>query len=159
MSSDKVLREQLLQLLRGGNAHWGLDKTVEGFPPEQINTLPPNVPYSPWHILEHMRIAQSDIVEFVRDPDHVSPEWPEGYWPPVDEEADEATWQRTIQALRSDMADLEAIVQDPATDFYVDLPHAEGYTILREILLVADHNSHHLGEFAILRQVMGTWAA
>jgi hypothetical protein len=159
MSSDEVVREQLLQLLAGGNAHWTFDKIIEGFPPDHFNAQPPNVPYSPWHILEHIRIAQSDILEFIRDLDHVSPKWPEGYWPPKGEEADQARWEQTIQSLRSDMVDLEAIVQDPATDLYVDLPHAEGFSILREMLLVADHNSHHLGEFAILRQVMGTWAS
>jgi hypothetical protein len=159
MSADDVVREQVLQLLRGGNAHLTLDQIVEGFPSEAINALPPNVPYSPWHLLEHIRIAQSDILEFMRDPDHVSPKWPEGYWPAKGEEADQARWQDTIQSLHSDMQELQAMVQDPTTDLYADLPHAEGYTVLREMLLVADHNSHHLGEFAILRAVMGTWAS
>jgi hypothetical protein len=159
MSADDVVREQVLKLLRGGNAHLTLDQIVEGYPSEAINELPPNVPYSPWHLLEHIRIAQRDILEFIRDPDHVSPKWPEGYWPPEGERADQARWQDTIQSLHSDMQELQAMVQDPNTDLYADLPHAEGYTVLREMLLVADHNSHHLGEFAILRQVMGTWAS
>lgn len=159
MSTDAVVREQLLQLLRGGNAHMGFDQAIDGFPLEFINSRPPNVPYSPWQLLEHVRIAQWDILEFVRNPDHVSPAWPEGYWPPKDEEADPARWQQTIEAFRSDMADLEAMAVDPAMDLYADLPHAEGYTVLREILLVADHNAYHIGEFAILRQVMGTWAS
>ena len=159
MSSDDVVREQVLQLLRGGNAHLNLEKIIDGFPPEAINELPPNVPYSPWHLLEHIRIAQSDILEFIRHSDHVSPTWPEGYWPLTGEEADAAKWEKAIQSLDSDMEQLQAIVQDPDTDLYADLPHAAGYTILREMLLVADHNSHHLGEFAILRAVMGTWAS
>jgi hypothetical protein len=159
MSTDAVVREQLLQLLRGGNAHMGFDQAIDGFPLEFINSWPPNVPYSPWQLLEHIRIAQWDILEFVRNPDHVSPAWPEGYWPPKDKEADPARWQQTIEAFRSDMVDLEAVVVDPATDLYADLPHAEGYTVLREILLVADHNAYHIGEFAVLRQVMGTWAS
>jgi hypothetical protein len=157
LKPDDVVREQVLQLLKGGNAHLPLDKLIDEFPPGAFNEPPPNVPYSPWHLLEHIRIAQWDILEFIRNPDHVSPEWPAGYWPPKAERADVARWQETVQALRSDMAELQAIVQDPTTDFYADLPHAEGYTILREMLVVADHNSHHLGEFAILRQVMGTW--
>ncbi|MFC2030379.1 DinB family protein [Chloroflexota bacterium] len=157
MSSDDIIRQHLLQLLQGGNAHLTLDQAIEGFPPQAINSCPPNVTYSSWHLLEHIRIAQSDILEFVRDPEHVSPAWPEGYWPPEGEQADEPRWQRTIQALRSDMEALEALVLNPATDLYADLPHAPGYSILREILLVADHNAYHLGEFAILRQIMGTW--
>jgi hypothetical protein len=159
MSADAVVREQLLQLLRGGNAHLGFDQAIDAFPLEFINSRPPNVPYSPWQLLEHVRIVQWDILEFVRNPDHVSPAWPEGYWPLKDEEADPARWQQTIGAFRSDMVDLEAMIEDPATDLYADLPHAEGYTVLREILLVADHNAYHIGEFAILRQVMGTWAS
>jgi hypothetical protein len=157
MNPDKVVRDQVLQLLKGGNAHLPFDKLIDEFPPEAIDELPPNVPYSPWHLLEHIRIAQWDILEFIRNPDHVSTKWPEGYWPPSGEQAGQARWQETIQAFQSDMEDLQAIVQDPTTDLYDDLPHAEGYTILREMLVVADHNSHHLGEFAILRQVMGTW--
>ena len=114
---------------------------------------------SPWYLLEHIRITQWDILEFVRDPDHVSPAWPEGYWPPKGQEAAGPRWQDTIQAFRSDMEALEAMVQDPATDLYAGLPHAAGYTVLREILLVADHNAYHIGEFAVLRQIMGTWAS
>jgi hypothetical protein len=154
---DDAVRKQLLHLLRGGNAHLTLEQAVEGFPMESIDSRAPNVAYSPWQLLEHIRIAQWDILGFVRDPSHVSPSWPEGYWPPAGEAADAARWQQTLRALASDMAALEAIVQDEATDLYADLPHAEGYTILREILLVADHNAYHIGEFAILRQVMGTW--
>jgi hypothetical protein len=156
MSTDDIVRQQLLQLLRGGNAHMTFEQAIEGFPPASIAS-PPNVPYSPWALLEHVRIAQWDILEFVRNPDHVSPEWPSGYWPPEGQEADPGKWEATIEAFRGDMQDLEVIVQDPATDLYADLPHAKGYTILREILLVADHNAYHIGEFAILRQVMGSW--
>jgi hypothetical protein len=159
MKPDDVFRQQLLQLLRGGNAHMDLEQAIEDFPMEAINARPPNVPYSPWALLEHIRIAQWDILGFTRDPSHVSPEWPGGYWPPEGEEATPVKWAATVASLRSDMGALEAILQDPATDLYADLPHAEGYTVLREILLVADHNAYHLGEFAILRQVMGTWGA
>ena len=159
MSSDDVIREQLLHLLRGGKAHMTFDQAIDGFPLESINSKPPNVSDSPWQLLEHLRIAQRDILEFIRDPDHVSPAWPEGYWPPKDEEADQSRWQQTIQAFRSDIKELEAIVEDRTADLHADLPHAEGFTILREILLVADHNAYHIGEFAILRQVMGTWAS
>lgn len=158
MSTDKVLREQLLALLRGGNAHLGFDDAVANFPLEHINTKPPNVSYTPWHLLEHIRIAQWDILEFVRNPDHVSPSWPEGYWPAPDEQADQARWQQTIDEFQADLKAIEDLVTDPDTDFFSPIPHAPGYTILREILLVADHNAYHIGEFAILRQVMDTWS-
>jgi hypothetical protein len=157
MSTDKVMREQLLALLRGGNAHLGFDDAVANFPLEHINTKPPNVPYTPWRLLEHVRIAQWDILEFVRNPAHVSLGWPEGYWPAPDEQADQARWQQTIDEFRADLKAIENLVTDPNTDFFSPIPHAPGYTIFREILLVADHNAYHIGEFAILRQVMDTW--
>jgi hypothetical protein len=157
MSSDKVVREQLLALLRGGNAHMGFDQAVADFPVEHINRKPPHTPYMPWHLIDHIRIAQWDILEFVRNPDHVSPSWPEGYWPAQNEQADEAHWQQTLAAFRADLKALQDLVADPKTDLYAPLPHAPNYTILREILVVADHNAYHIGEFAILRQVMGTW--
>ena len=159
MSSDQVLRDQLVAFLRGRQAHLTYDQAVADFPMDQINQRPPNVPYTPWHLLEHLRITQWDILEFIRNPDHVSPPWPVGYWPAQSQVTDEAGWQKTIQAFKADLVALEQLVQEPATDLVADLPHASGYTILREILLVVDHNAYHIGEFAILRQVMGTWPA
>jgi len=159
MSTDTVLREQVLGLLRGGHAHMSLDEAVADFPLDRINDRAPLVPYTPWHLLEHIRIAQEDILEFTRDPQWVSPPWPAGYWPARDEQADAARWNATINAIRRDLEAMQALVADTANDLTADLPHAPGYTLLREALLVADHNAYHLGEFAILRQVMGTWPA
>jgi hypothetical protein len=156
-SEDKVLREQLLALLRGKNAHLSFDDAIANFPPEHINTKPPNVSYTPWHLLEHLRIAQWDILEFMRNPDHVSPEWPKGYWPDPAAQTDEAGWQQTIAEFKADMQAIEELVENPATDFFGPIPHAPDYTVFREVLLVADHNAYHIGEFAILRQVMETW--
>ena len=157
MNTDSVMREQLLALLRGGNAHLGFENAVADFPIGHINTKPPNVDFTPWHILEHLRIAQWDILEFIRNPDHESPKWPEGYWQDPTEQADEVRWQQTLDEFRADMKALQDLVANPNTDLYAPLPHAPGYTILREILVVADHNAYHIGEFAILRQVMNTW--
>ena len=157
MESESELRNQLLALLRGGNAHMGFDDAVANFPIEAINTNPPNVPYTPWHLLEHLRITQWDILEFIRNPSHVSPKWPEGYWPSKQKQADQTEWVETIRKFKADLTDLEEIVRDPATNFTADLPHAAGYNVLREIQLVCDHNAYHIGEFCILRQVMGTW--
>ncbi|MDR3577333.1 MAG: DinB family protein [Anaerolineaceae bacterium] len=157
MESETELRNQLLALLRGGNAHMGFDDAVTNFPVEAINTNPPNVSYTPWHLLEHLRITQFDILEFVRNPSYVSPKWPEGYWPAKNKMADQTDWVETIRKFKADLADLEEIVKNPATNFTAELAHAPGYNILREIQLVCDHNAYHIGEFCILRQVMGTW--
>src|SRR5690554_1972842 len=157
MPDDSALRKQLLALLRGGNAYPPFDRIIADFPLDRINERPPNVGYSPWELLEHMRITQWDILEFTRNPDHVSSSWPEGHWPPPGEEADALRWQETINAFRADRRALEAMVQDPNVDLTADLPHAPGYNVLREVLVAADHNAYHLGEFGILRQVMGTW--
>lgn len=157
MNTDQVVREQLLFLLRGGNAHMSFDDAVADFPLEYINSRPPNVSYTPWHLLEHIRIAQWDILEFIRDPNHVSPRWPEGYWPGRDEQTDEIKWEKTVNDIRADLRALQELVEDPGTELFAPIPHAEGYTVLREILLVADHNAYHIGELAVLRQVMGLW--
>ncbi len=159
MSDDRVVREQLLFLLRGGNAHMTFEGAVADFPLKYINSRPPNVTYTPWHLLEHIRIAQWDILEFIRNPDHVSPQWPKGYWPSPDQQADEAQWERTISDFRADLRSLQDMVEDPTIDLYAPIAHAKDYTVLREMLLVADHNAYHIGEFSILRQVMSTWRA
>jgi hypothetical protein len=155
MDSDDVVREHLLQLLRGENAHMSLAQATANFPEQNFNSITTKISYSPWQLLEHIRIAQWDILEFIRDPDHVSPQWPAGYWPAKDKKVEASEWFQTIDSLQSDMSALEQIVQEPRTDLYADLLHAEGYTILREILLVADHNAYHLGEFGILKELVG----
>ncbi len=133
------------------------EEAVAELPDWAIAARPPNVPYTPWHVLEHVRITQWDILEYIRNPDHVSPEWPAGYWPDPNEAATRERFEATLDGFRRDLAALEAIVLDPATDLLAPLPHAPRHTILREVRLVANHNSYHLGEFAILRQVMGSW--
>jgi hypothetical protein len=155
--SDEVVREQLLALLRGGHAHMDFDDAVADFPPEAMNERAPNVTYTPWELLEHIRIAQWDILAFIQDPDHVSPDWPQGYWPAEGETATEEIWDRTVEQVRSDREALIALVEDPGTDLAAPLPHAPEYTVLREILTVMDHSGYHLGEFALMRGVMGTW--
>ena len=157
MNTDMVQREQLRALLHNGNAHMSFADAVAQFPDEYMNVMPPNVSYTPWHLLEHLRITQWDILEFIRNPRHVSPDWPSGYWPAPNAVADDAIWNRTCLAFQSDLHALEQIVADPHTDLYTPFAHGTGQTIFREILLVADHNAYHIGEFAILRQVMGTW--
>ena len=157
MQDDQVLREQLLELLREGDAHMSFDEVIADFPHDHMNAHPPHVPYTPCHLLEHLRITQWDILEFIRNPAHISPAWPKGYWPDSDQQTDTSGWNITITAFQQDLQALQTLVADPMTDLTAPLPHQPTYTILREILLVADHNAYHIGEFAILRQVMGTW--
>ena len=157
MDTGSIMREQLLALLHGGNAHLGFENAVADFPVEHFNTKPPGVDYTPWHIVEQLRIDQWDILEFIRNPNHQSPPWPKGYWPAPHEQADEARWQQTLNAFRADVKALQALTANPKTNLYAAIPHAPNYTVLREILVVPDHNSYHIGEFAVLRQVMNTW--
>jgi len=154
VNADKIIREQLAALLRGGNAHMSFDDAVSGFPLKNINRRLPNASYTVWHLLEHMRIAQWDILEFVRNPEHVSPEFPDGYWPKVDEMAAAAQWKKTVEDFRSDLRAVGDIVKDPKTDFFRRIPHAKDYNILREILLVADHNAYHVAELVTLRRIL-----
>ena len=152
------MRDQLVYVLEGKGAHMTLEDAVADFPLAEINTKPPGVPYSFWHLVEHLRICQSDILEFVRDPEHVSPEFPVGLWPAPDAETDAEGWQQSIDAFRADLEAVIAITRDPALELTAELSHAPGYTYLREILLVIDHNAYHTGELAILRQALGLWA-
>ena len=158
MDNDQILRQHLLNLLSVRQAHMSFDDSVKNFPPDQINTYPPNVSYTPWHLIEHLRITQWDILDYIRNPNYRYMEWPKEYWPAQDAQADAAAWQQTLDQFHADLNALEAIVRDPQTDLMAQIPHGEeGHTILREILVVADHNAYHIGELGILRQVMDAW--
>jgi hypothetical protein len=159
MATDphRPLRDHLLYLLRGGGAHLSFDKAVAGVPPELRGATVPNLPHTPWRLLEHLRIAQWDIVEFCVNPAHVSPEWPAGYWPAGDGPPDGGAWDRAIAAYRADAGRMEALVADPRTDLYDPLPHGDGQTVLREALLVADHAAYHLGQLIVVRRLLGCW--
>jgi hypothetical protein len=159
MNTEPALREQLVDLLRGGNAHMPVEAAVADFPVASMNTRFPNGTYTPWHLLEHLRLAQWDILDFIRNPAYQEQNWPEDYWPPQDREATKEDWDRTIAAFQADRRALEELVLDPETDLHARIAHGSTQTILREILVVADHNAYHIGEFAIMRQVMGTWGA
>lgn len=159
MTADKVVREELLALLDGGNAHMSFEEAVADFPLEHINSKAPDTPYAFWHFVEHIRIAQWDILEFIRNPDHVSPKYPEGYRPRPEETTDAKGWQKSIDGVLADAAALKDIVRDRRTDLFAPIPHAPRYTIFREIVLAADHNAYHIGELAIMRQVMDIWPA
>ena len=157
MVDDSLVRRQLVALLNERQAHLTFADAIEKFPMDRINECPPNLTYSPWELLEHIRLTQWDILDFIRNPNYQYMNWPADYWPPKGTPASEEMWQKTVQCYQNDLDELVTIVNHPATDLYGDLPHAAGYTILREIQVVADHTAYHIGEFAILRQVMGTW--
>ena len=157
MDEDRSLRDHLLYLLGGGGAHAGFEAVVKGLPPEVRGAVPPGAAHSPWQILEHLRLAQWDILEFSRDAEHVSPPWPEGYWPREPEPPDEGAWERSIAAFRADLEAMKTLVADPASDLHARIPHGDGQTLLREALLVADHNAYHLGELVMTRRLLGAW--
>jgi hypothetical protein len=157
MSADKIIRKELLALLEEGNAHMSFDEALADFPIDYINRRAPNTPYTFWHFVEHLRIAQWDILEFIRNPGHVSPEYPQGYRPHPEEKTDEAGWHRSCVDFRSDLKALQQMVRDEKVDLVAPIPHARSYNILRELLTVADHNAYHIGEIAIMRQVMDIW--
>jgi hypothetical protein len=151
---DKSLREHVLYLLAGGGAHISFDDFVKEFPAELCDQQIHKLPYTPWQVLEHMRIAQWDILEFSRNANHVSPEWPLGYWPSVEQLGTPLAWQKTVEKFHNDLKELEKLVADPSTDLFAKIPHGDGQTILREALLVADHNAYHLGVLVVMSRII-----
>ena len=152
MDREKVIRKELLAVLKDHNAHLSVEQVLADFPLERINTQLSNVDYTPWQLLEHMRLAQWDIIEFVRNPDHVSPKWPEGYWPSKEVDATKEMWEKSVKDFFNDLRSAEEVVKNTDIDLYAPLPHAPKYTIFREILLIADHNAYHLGQLVLLKK-------
>jgi hypothetical protein len=157
MSHDQSLREHLVYLLGGGGAHTDFDSAIAGLPAARRGVRPQGLPYSPWELLEHMRLAQWDILEFSRNPQHVSPDFPSGYWPSAPAPPDDAAWDRSVAGFRDDLAAMRKLVEDPRTDLHARISHGDGQTILREALLVADHNAYHLGQLVLLRRLLDAW--
>ena len=154
---ERLLRELLLQRLRGRGAHMPFEEAVKDFPMAAINTVFPNGTYTPWALLEHLRLTQLDILDYVRDPNYAHKQWPKEYWPPEGKQVTPKDWDDTVSRFLADRLELEKLLEDPATDLYAKIPWGGDHTILREVLIVSDHNAYHLGEFAIMRQVMATW--
>ena|SRR5437588_8922632 len=151
MDDRKQLKDHVLELLRGKSAHIGLESAVKGFPPDQINNHVDGSPHTAWQLLEHIRIAQWDILDFSRNADHVSPEWPEGYWPKGDGDAQE--WKESVKQILEDLRAMRDLVADENTDLFAKIPHGDGQTILREAMLIADHNAYHVGQIMLLRRI------
>ena len=155
MSNNRALRDHLLYLLRGGGAHIGFDEAIGDLPAKLRGAKPAGLPHTPWRLLEHMRIALWDIVEFCKNPDHVSPEFPDGYWPPEDEPPDAQAWDCSVASFREDLEAMQQLVAE-SDDLLAPIPHA-GQTLLREVLVVADHNAYHLGQLVMIRRSVGAW--
>jgi hypothetical protein len=157
MNTEQALRDHLLYLLRGGGAHLDFEKAIADLPPALRGAKAAGTPHTPWRLLEHLRIAQWDILEFSRNPRHVSPKFPDGYWPHGDAPPDDTAWDRSVAAFRADLQAMQDLIANPATDLFAAISHGEGQTILREALLVADHNAYHLGQLVLLRRLLGAW--
>jgi hypothetical protein len=157
MTNDASLREHLINLLTKGQAHATFEDAVKNMPAELRGKRPRGAEHSPWQILEHLRIAQWDILEFSRDAKHQSPEWPGGYWPKSAAPPDDKAWDKSVRAFRRDLKAICALVLDEKIDLYAKIPHGEGQTILREALLTADHNAYHVGELVLVRRLLGAW--
>jgi hypothetical protein len=157
MQTDESLREHLLYLLQGGGAHLDFNAALADLPPEARGARAPGSPHTPWRLLEHMRIAQWDILEFCRNPKHVSPDFPDGYWPESDAPSADEDWNASVASFRNDLEAMCRLVADPKQDLFAPFPYGNGQTLLREALLVADHNAYHLGQMVLLRRALGVW--
>ena len=157
MANDKALRQHLVNLLKGGDAHADFEHAIADFPPEARGKVPKSAEHSPWQELDHMRLAQWDILDFSTNPQYKSREWPKEYWPETEAPPDPKAWDRSVAAYRKDLKGLCALVEDEKTDLFRKIPHGDGQTILREALLAADHNAYHVGQLVLVRRLLGAW--
>ena len=155
--SHGSLRQHLLELLTGGHAHAGFEDAIKGLPPKLRGAKPENFPHTAWMVLEHLRIAQWDIVEFSRNGKHESPKWPEGYWPKTEAPPSGEAWSGSVDQFESDLRAMKDLVRDPKTDLFAKIPWGDGQTILREALLLADHNGYHIAQLVDIRRLLGAW--
>jgi hypothetical protein len=155
--NDPYLRKHVLELLDGGHAHATFDKVIADFPEALRGKVPQGLPHSAWMLLEHMRLAQWDILDFSRNPKYKELKWPDDYWPEGPSPPSRAAWDKSIEAFHNDLAEMKKLVSDPKTDLFAKLSLGESQTVLREALLVADHNSHHLGQLIDVRRALGIW--
>jgi len=154
MKTADPLRQHLVNLLTKAEAHVDLESELKDFPRELRGRKPPGAPHTPWQLLEHIRIAQWDILEFSRDAKHQSPKWPEGYWPNAEAPPDEKAWDKSVKTVLEDLQSMADLASDPKRDLVAKIPHGDGQTLLREALLVADHNAYHLGQLVMLRRIL-----
>jgi DinB superfamily len=154
---DRALRQQLVDLLKGGGAHAKFEDVVADFPAKLRGQKPSGMPHSPWMLLEHLRIGQRDILEFSRNPRYIAPDWPDDYWPKSPAPPGPLAWSKSIAEFRKDLKSLLTLVANPKTDLFARIPWGDGQTILREALLVADHNAYHLAQLVDARRLLAVW--
>jgi uncharacterized damage-inducible protein DinB len=154
---DTLLRNQLVELLRGGSAHADLDTCLDKMPPKFYGSKPEGASHSVWQLVEHLRFTLRDLLVFSTDSHYVAPKWPDDYWPAEEAPESQDEWKKTVKALKADISEFEKMVQNPSTNLYSRIPWGEGQTLLREVLLAADHNSYHLGQIVMLRKQLGAW--
>lgn len=157
MKNDRPLRQQLIKLLDWQDAHVGFQKAFGKFPVELRGERMSGMPYTAWQLLEHMRIAQWDILDFCRNPNYQELKWPQEYWPSSDAPPTPEAWEQSIEAFRRDLKEAQQLIDNPETDLFAPIPHGSGQTILREMLLMADHNAYHLGQIVLIRKMAGAW--
>jgi len=157
MDRDHELREHLSRLLDWRDAHGDFNAAVEDLPEPLRGQAPEGLPYSPWQLVEHLRITQHDILDFCRNPNYVEMEWPGEYWPESAVPPTSHAWDESLAAFRRDLEALRALALDSAVDLFATIPHGSGQTYLRELLLVADHNAYHLGQLIVVRRLLGAW--
>jgi DinB superfamily len=154
---DASLRRHLVELLKGGSAHARFEEAIAGIPAKSRGHKPPGLPHSPWMLLEHMRIAQRDILEFSRNRRHVSPDWPKGYWPHSEAPPSATSWNTSIRKFHQDLKAMQGLVANPKTDLHAPIAWGDGQTVLREALLLADHNGYHVAQLVDTRRLLGVW--
>ena len=157
MDNNNDLRHQVFTLLDGKGAHLSVDAVIDGWPATARTRKPEGAPHTAWQLLEHMRIAQRDILDFCVNAGYEELSFPDDYWPPADQAPDDAAWSGSVERFRRDLERLKQLVADPNTDLFRTIPHGTGQTVLREALVVADHNAYHLGQLALLRRLLGVW--
>lgn len=159
MAGDAVWREAVARLLDWDEAHATFDSAVAGLAEPLRGRMPPGLPYSPWQLLEHLRLAQRDLLDFCRNPAYTAPAWPDDYWPDTPAPPNAGAWDESVRRFREDRAALQALARDPAIDLLARIPHGDGQTYLRELLLAADHAAYHVGELIVARRLLGAWPA
>jgi len=156
-NEDAALRKQLMEFLGGSQAHADLKSVVDNFPEKLRGKKPQGSPYSAWQLLEHIRVALHDLLDFSTNSKYVAPKWPDDYWPAEDAPPSDEAWRTSVKAVKKDMADFEKLIGEPKTNLYSTIPWGEGQTILREVLLAGQHTSYHLGQLVLLRRELGAW--
>lgn len=154
MKKMDPLRQHLINLLNKAEAHVDLESSIKDFPANLRGAKPEGSPHTPWQLLEHIRIAQWDILEFSKGAKHKSPKWPDEYWPETSAPPDDKAWDKCVKQIQADLKTISDLVSDPESDLFAEIPHGDGQTLLREVLLVADHNAYHLGQLVLLRRIL-----